>query len=134
MDVLAELVESLPAGVVATDPATVEGYRWDWARDPGAGTPVAVGQIRRDDELSPTADPHSRNTLIPSSDDPAGTELELQRLAAVVGRVELLPAAIGHTDVVHSDSAARAGLGAVTDGEIGDIEFGRRRAVRKVDF
>ena len=45
MDALAELVESLPAGVVATDPARVEGYRFDWSRDPGAGTPVAVVRV-----------------------------------------------------------------------------------------
>ncbi|HYJ26404.1 MAG TPA: FAD-linked oxidase C-terminal domain-containing protein [Nocardioides sp.] len=42
MDALAELVESLPPGLVATDPATLEGYRFDWSRDTGAGTPVAV--------------------------------------------------------------------------------------------
>jgi glycolate oxidase len=47
MEALAELVESLPAGVVATDPATTEGYRHDWSRDTGAGTPVAV--VRAED-------------------------------------------------------------------------------------
>ena len=47
MDALAELVESLPAGVVATDPATVENYRHDWSRDAGAGTPLAV--VRAED-------------------------------------------------------------------------------------
>lgn len=36
------LISSLPAGVVVTDPATIENYRWDWSRDPGAGTPLAV--------------------------------------------------------------------------------------------
>ncbi|HYI59194.1 MAG TPA: FAD-linked oxidase C-terminal domain-containing protein [Microlunatus sp.] len=36
------LISALPAGVVVTDPATVENYRWDWSRDPGAGTPLAV--------------------------------------------------------------------------------------------
>lgn len=36
------LVATLPAGVVITDPATIENYRWDWSRDPGAGTPLAV--------------------------------------------------------------------------------------------
>ena len=36
------LVSALPAGVVITDPATIENYRWDWSRDPGAGTPLAV--------------------------------------------------------------------------------------------
>ncbi|WP_210648661.1 FAD-binding oxidoreductase [Nocardioides sp. SYSU D00065] len=47
MDVLDELVASLPAGVVATDPATTEGYRHDWSRDPDAGLPVAV--VRAED-------------------------------------------------------------------------------------
>lgn len=36
------LIAALPAGVVVTDAATVENYRWDWSRDPGAGTPLAV--------------------------------------------------------------------------------------------
>jgi glycolate oxidase len=47
MEALVELVESLPPGVVATDPATTEGYRYDWSRDTGAGTPVAV--VRAED-------------------------------------------------------------------------------------
>ncbi|WP_322919631.1 FAD-binding oxidoreductase [Nocardioides renjunii] len=47
MEALADLVASLPAGVVATDPATVAGYRFDWARDTAAGTPVAV--VRAED-------------------------------------------------------------------------------------
>ena len=36
------LLSLLPDGVVVTDPATVENYRHDWSRDPGAGTPLAV--------------------------------------------------------------------------------------------
>ena len=36
------LLSALPAGVVVTDPATLENYRYDWSRDPGAGTPLAV--------------------------------------------------------------------------------------------
>ena len=47
MDALAELVDSLPDGVVATDPSTTAGYRFDWSRDTGAGTPVAV--VRAED-------------------------------------------------------------------------------------
>ena len=47
MDAVAELVESLPPGVVATDPATLDNYRHDWSRDTGAGTPVAV--VRAED-------------------------------------------------------------------------------------
>ncbi len=40
--VLDSLLAELPAGVVTTDPATVENYRFDWCRDPSAGTPLAV--------------------------------------------------------------------------------------------
>ena len=36
------LVAALPDGVVTTDPATLENYRYDWSRDPGAGSPLAV--------------------------------------------------------------------------------------------
>lgn len=39
---VAALVAALPDGVVATDPDVVEPYRWDWSRDVGAGTPLAV--------------------------------------------------------------------------------------------
>ena len=42
MDEIAELVGSLPPGVVVVDPDGVEKYRYDWSRDTGAGTPVAV--------------------------------------------------------------------------------------------
>ena len=48
-----DLVRALPEGVVATDPATIEKYRFDWSRDPGAGTPALVvraedaGQVQR---------------------------------------------------------------------------------------
>ena len=38
---------ALPAGVVVTDPDTVEKYRFDWSKDAGAGTPVAV--VRAED-------------------------------------------------------------------------------------
>jgi len=41
-DVLSELVDSLPPRVVVTDPDSLEGYRHDWSRDDGAGTPVAA--------------------------------------------------------------------------------------------
>jgi glycolate oxidase len=44
---LRQLIESLPAGVVVTEPATVEKYRHDWSRDPSAGTPDAV--VRAED-------------------------------------------------------------------------------------
>ena len=39
---LADLAVTLPDGVLVTDRDVVAGYRQDWARDPGAGWPVAV--------------------------------------------------------------------------------------------
>src|SRR3954451_22644595 len=39
---LAELVTALPEGVVVTDPAAMEKYREDFARDGSAGAPLAV--------------------------------------------------------------------------------------------
>lgn len=39
---VAELVASLPEGVVATTPEALEKYRQDWAHDPGAGMPCAA--------------------------------------------------------------------------------------------
>ena len=37
-----ELRAALPEGVVLTDPAGMEKYRFDWSKDPGAGTPAVV--------------------------------------------------------------------------------------------
>ena len=42
MDALAELVDALPGDLVLTTPEAIEKYRYDWSRDPDAGTPVAV--------------------------------------------------------------------------------------------
>src|SRR5689334_19261683 len=39
---LDDLVATLPEGVVVTDPALMDKYRWDRAADPDAGTPAAV--------------------------------------------------------------------------------------------
>ena len=47
MDALAELIEALPESAVITDPDVIEGYRFDFSRDPSAGTPVAV--VRAED-------------------------------------------------------------------------------------
>ena len=35
-------MDLLPDGVVITDPEAIEKYRFDWTRDPSAGTPLAV--------------------------------------------------------------------------------------------
>lgn len=39
---LRELIDLLPADAVLTDPDVLAGYRQDWAKDPAAGTPLAV--------------------------------------------------------------------------------------------
>src|SRR3954454_10221396 len=36
------LVQSLPPDTVVTDPGVLESYRQGWAKDPHAGTPLAV--------------------------------------------------------------------------------------------
>ena len=46
-DVLAELVDALPDGVVVTDPDRVEKYRRDRSQDPHTGVPAAV--VRAED-------------------------------------------------------------------------------------
>ena len=50
---LAELVERL-GDSVRTDPMTCENYRFDWARDPAAGTPLAVVRARDAAEVQET--------------------------------------------------------------------------------
>ena len=50
---LAELVERL-GDSVRTDPVTCENYRFDWARDPAAGTPRAVVRARNAAEVQET--------------------------------------------------------------------------------
>jgi glycolate oxidase len=49
-----DLVASLPAGVVATDPDVVEKYRHDWTRDPHAGTPIAVVRAESTEQVQTT--------------------------------------------------------------------------------
>ncbi|PKW26874.1 FAD-binding oxidoreductase [Phycicoccus duodecadis] len=41
-DVVKELADALPAGVVVTDPAALEKYRHDWTHDSSVGTPRAA--------------------------------------------------------------------------------------------
>src|SRR5437868_5929655 len=56
----------------------------------GARAAVAVAEVRRDDQLATAADLHARDTLVPAPDDAAGAQRELEGLATVPGRVELL--------------------------------------------
>lgn len=51
MDV-SELIDGLSEGAVVTDPDLLAGYRQDWARDPDAGTPVAVVRATSTEEVA----------------------------------------------------------------------------------
>ncbi|BDT94534.1 FAD-linked oxidase [Nocardia sputorum] len=51
---LHELIAALPDGTVLTDPDLLAGYRQDWARDPGAGTPLAVVRATGTDDVAAT--------------------------------------------------------------------------------
>src|SRR5262249_23979255 len=63
---------------------------------------VAVGQGRRDGQPALAAHLHSRHALVPAGDDLAHPDAEAERLAAIVGAVEL-GAVEQRADVVHGD-------------------------------
>jgi glycolate oxidase len=48
---VSQLTSSLPVGVVVVEPATLENYRFDWSRDPAAGTPLAVVRPQDADQV-----------------------------------------------------------------------------------
>jgi glycolate oxidase len=48
---LDELIAGLPTDAVITDPAVMDNYRFDWARDPNAGIPLAVVRPRSTAEV-----------------------------------------------------------------------------------
>ncbi|GAA5080489.1 FAD-linked oxidase C-terminal domain-containing protein [Nocardia iowensis] len=49
-----DLIEALPDGAVVTDPDLLATYRQDWARDPEAGTPLAVVRATSTDDVAAT--------------------------------------------------------------------------------
>ncbi|RJO72296.1 FAD-binding protein [Nocardia panacis] len=51
---LHDLIARLPAGAVLTDPDLLATYRQDWARDPDAGTPLAVVRAGSTEEVATT--------------------------------------------------------------------------------
>src|SRR4051794_32571087 len=73
-------------------------------RPPPAGdtarAALAVGEVRRDRDAPAPADLHAGHALVPAADHLALAERELERVAAVPRRVELLAALPGHADVV----------------------------------
>src|SRR3954471_1109039 len=68
---------------------------------------VAVGEVGGDGQLAAAADLHALHALVPALDDPAATQREAERLAAVPAGVELLAGAEGDADVVDGDGLTR---------------------------
>ncbi|HEY2042236.1 MAG TPA: FAD-linked oxidase C-terminal domain-containing protein [Jatrophihabitans sp.] len=52
--VLDNLVDDLGEDIVVTDPAVMEAYRRDWAKDPNAGMPLAVVRPRNTEQVQAT--------------------------------------------------------------------------------
>merc|ERR1719150_1484947 len=58
-------------------------------RDDVTSTLVSITKSRRDDQLPLLTDAHAEHTLLPALDHLTNSDLELERLASVVTRVEL---------------------------------------------
>src|SRR4029453_11903503 len=86
--------------------------------DRATGAAVAVPEVRWDDALTPATDLHPLHTGVPPLDDLADAELEGQRHAPVLRRVELLAGRVGHAHVVHVPPRPGLGLVAVTHGDV----------------
>src|SRR5579871_2419543 len=100
------------------------------ADDP-AGAALAVAEHRRDRDPAPTADLHPRHALVPPGDDLPLAEPELERGAAIPGRVELPARAPRDADVVDLRDATLHGLLAAADDDVLELELvGRRLAGR----
>src|SRR4051812_49599196 len=83
-------------------------------RNDAAAALVAVGEGGRDGEAALAADFHALDAFVPAADDVAGAEGEVERVAAVDARVELL--SVCHApDVVHEDVVAERGGFAPSD-------------------
>src|SRR5579885_1722038 len=75
---------------------------------------VAVGQVRRDDQLALAANLHAGHALVPALDDLAATEPEREGLAAVEAAVELRTV-LQRAGVMDDDLVALLGRLAVAD-------------------
>src|SRR3954451_13986938 len=103
--------------------------------DDAARAALAVGELRRDRDPPPAADAHPGDAVVPALDDLALAEAELEGVAAVPRRVELLAVLPRHADVVHLDRPAGDRLVAVTDLDVLELELvGRRLVGRDVDL
>src|SRR5512133_478644 len=91
--------------------------------DDAAGAALAVGQVRRDRDAPPAADLHAGHALVPSGDDLALAELELEGVAAVPRGVELVARRPRDTHVVDLDDPAVDRLVAVADLDVLELEL-----------
>src|SRR5436190_24327755 len=92
-------------------------------RHHAAGAPVAVAEMRRDDELALAAHAHRADAFVPAFDDASLADREHQGLAAIDRRVELL-SALQPSRVVDADVVAGLGSGA---GAFDDIDVAEPR-------
>jgi glycolate oxidase len=81
-----ELVGSLPAGVVLTEPERLDKYRWDHALDPGAEPPIAAVRAESTDHVQSTMRWASRHR-VPVVPRGAGTGLSGGATALAAGIV-----------------------------------------------
>src|SRR3954452_6345254 len=104
-------------------------------RDGGWLALGAVGELGRDDQLAPAADPHSLHALVPAGDHLAAAELELERLrTAAPGRVELLAVLVEHAHVLHAQGVAVLGRRPLALHDVLDLELLRGRPARHRDL
>lgn len=60
---LDSLAAELPPDALVTDPVLIQNYRYDWARDPGAGTPLTVVRPRTTAEVQTAMRWAARNRI-----------------------------------------------------------------------
>src|SRR5438552_2988744 len=94
-------------------------------RNHAAGAPIAVAEMRRDDELALAAHAHRAHALVPALDDASLADRKHQRLAAIHRRVELL-SALQPSRVVHAHVVAGLGSRTGSFNHVDVSEAGRR--------
>ena len=99
-------------------------------RMPGPGRPV--GKLRRNHQLTPPPDLHTRDAVLPPSDE--SIKRKLQGFPPVPGTVKLGAAVVINPEVVHIDHRARRCRGPVSDDDVLDDQVGGRRSGRHGDL
>ena len=104
-DVVTELADALPDGVVTTDPAALEKYRHDWTHDASAGTPLAAVRAETTEQVQQTLRWATRHGIgvVPRG---AGTSLSGGSMA-VDGAIVL---SLERMRAVEIDTAARVAV------------------------